>query len=284
MFVTFINDGLCQQIEDENICLKHPGNLIIGNPYDCYSFFACQHGNAIKVICPNNSIFNPKLENCDPTYSDCIISEKDATLNGMPENKELLSEDIAHDDEVEVVTDSDDLSDVDTEDTDTDTEMLDPTTPLFLDSTTIADCETCTTDPLNVQCPSNDTEVPSFLPSDSFCDSFYLCYHGKPFEMFCPVGYHFSQERQICILERESSCTDSSVGNKVPKCPLNGQFFIPHFERCNLFYYCENGIRSIQQCTAFKQWDVIEKTCKLDFTAKCIKTIPRSQRAKYYKL
>lgn len=226
---------------------------------------------------------------------DCIIEEENDTLD----KKEFLSEDMAYDGDDVSETNSDNASNTET----ATTEHLNATTPTFsastnlpTDTTSIAstilptedpnNCETCLEPikPLYVQCPSNDTDVPSFLASDLFCDSFFLCYHGRPFEMFCPVGYYWSQEHKKCILERESNCTDSSVGNKIPKCPPNGQFFIPHSDRCNLFYYCENGIRSIQQCTAFEQWDVIEQTCKLDINAKCIKTLPKSQRAKYYTL
>lgn len=243
-------------------------------------------------------MFNPKLGNCDPDYTECIIDDELLIVTNEADKKDLMSEDMY-----------DDYDDIDTsysEDVGTTTDAVSTelsnstnstpnsssTTNLPMDTTTTintvsteetpSDCETCTQPvPLN-QCPSVDTEDPSFLPNDSFCDSFYLCYHGQPFEMFCPRGFYWSQENKKCVLERESNCTDSS-GIKAPECPSNGQFFIPH-ERCNLFYYCENGIRSIQQCSAFKQWDVVERTCKLDTSAQCIKAIPRSQRAKYFEL
>lgn len=278
-----IKNGSCQQTESENICQKYPGNLIVANPYDCYSFYACQYGNAMKIICPNDSMFNPKLGNCDSSYTDCTAKEYDGTLNDNLDKTDVLSEDMEYHDD-----DDDDVGATNSDNTETVTNSPTDTTPITSTNASTEDPTNCETDPEQilpyVQCPTNDTESPSFLPSDSFCDSFFLCYHGRPFEMFCPIGYYWSQEHERCILERESNCTDASAGNKIPKCPLNGQFFIPHSERCNLFYYCENGIRSIQQCTAFKHWDVIEQTCKLDMSAKCIKTLPRSQRAKYYTL
>lgn len=320
----FITDGSTQQIEDGNICHQHSGSLIIANPYDCHSFYACQFGNAMKIICPNNLIFNPKLENCDENYKVCINEEEPTVLNNVANKKEIMSEDIDDDGGEVGPTDSENESNTEA------TEFLNSTAsstttdyptsvPTSSDATSILstistvpipstfstepipstfstepipstistesipnECETCTSLPPN-RCPMNDTEDPTFLPSDLFCDSFYLCYHSRPYEMFCPSGFYWSQEYVKCILERESNCTDSS-GYKAPKCPAEGQFFIPHKERCNLFYYCENGIRTIQQCTAFQQWDVVEKKCKLDISAKCIKAIPRSQRAKYYTL
>lgn len=279
-----IRNGMGQQREDENsICLKHTGNVLIPNPIDCHSFYACQHGYAMKIICPNDSIFNPKLGNCDPEYDVCVIDE-----NGMAEIKELLSEDINHAGEY-------DTTDLSTSTTTTPTTSTSTTNPIETSTTTTTiiptttteqnpdDCETCTDSTLSNLCPSEDSEDPTFVESDSFCDSFYLCYHGRPYEMFCPNGFYWSQEEEKCIPQWKSNCTDST-GIKAPKCPSKGQFFIPHSDRCNLFYYCENGIRSIQQCTAFQQWDVVEQTCKLDVRAKCIKAIPRSQRGKYFLL
>ncbi|XP_037032733.1 uncharacterized protein LOC119071780 [Bradysia coprophila] len=287
--IILFKDGACQQIEEENICLTHPGNLVIANPYDCYSFYACQYGNAMKIVCPDDSMFNPMLGNCDPNYTECIIEGEHFTLSDVTEKKDLLAEDM------------NDTDGIDTTDTIT-TEISittnsapssSSTTNSLIDTTTVLNttpseeppggCETCTQpSPLN-QCPTVDTEDPSFLPNDSFCDSYYLCYHGRPFEMFCSRGFYWSQDNRKCISERESKCADAT-GVKAPECPPTGQFFIPHTERCNLFYYCENGIRSIQQCSAFKQWDVVEQTCKLDISAQCIKAIPRSQRAKYFDL
>lgn len=297
--VIFVKNATCQQTNDEIICSQDPSNVIVANPYDCHSFYVCQHGNALKIVCPNNSIFNQKVGNCDLDYLECIEEEEDVTMNVLNDKKELLSEDEG--DLVGEVS-SENISTIGSETTEifNSTSSFSSTTTNFeLTPTDVTastavisttedplSCETCSEpiQPHNVQCPLNDTQNPSFLPSDLFCDSFYLCYHGRPFEMFCSSGFYWNQDRKECILERESNCTDSSVGKKVPKCPVNGQHFFPHSERCNCFYYCENGIRSVQQCTAFKQWDIIEQTCKLDISARCIKTIPRSQRAKYYTL
>lgn len=291
IIIVTVRYASCQQIDDGNICSKHPNNVIVANPYDCYSFYACQHGNALKIVCPNNSIFNPKLGNCDPNHLECIVEEEeDATLSVVNDKKDMSYE--------RDETNSEDISNTGTETTEimSSTSFPPTTTNLPTDATQTNSVTSTTEDPFNcetcpkpvppyyVQCPDTDTENPSFLASDSFCDSFYLCYHGSPYEMFCPIGFFWNQEVKECILERQSNCTDASMWSNVPKCPLNGQYFFPHTERCNYFYYCENGIRSIQQCTAFKQWDIIEQTCKLDVKARCIKTIPRSQRAKYYTL
>lgn len=321
IFILLIRSGSLQLLDDENICLKHPDSLVIANPEDCNSFYACQLGNAIKVICPNKSIFNPTIGNCDPDYTDCVNDESETN-----DKNEILSEDInenaltSETEETEPTTSSSlnsTNSDVSVTDENTneistsssnvalETTTSNPstntpedfssqssnlptnTTPsLTTTSTEEIDCDTThKPDPpiASNLCPSKDSDEPTFFANHLFCDSFYLCYHGRPYEMFCPAGFNWSQEHKKCILERESNCVDST-GYKVPKCPSNGQFFIPHSERCNLFYYCENGIRSIQQCTAFEQWDVVERTCKLDISAKCIKTIPRSQRAQYFVL
>lgn len=237
-------------------------------------------------------MFNPVLGNCDENYTDCIIDDEHFTPSNVTDNEEIVNTD---DDTTvsENVWTTDSSSEADTippEESPSGSSIAtnSPTDVTFIPNTflpeeTPAECETCTQPIPSNRCPSTDTEDPSFLPNDLFCDSYYLCYHGRPFEMFCPRGFYWGQEKRKCISERESTCVDST-GVKAPECPLIGQFFIPHTERCNLFYYCENGIRSIQQCSAFKQWDVVEKTCKLDISAQCIKAIPRSQRAKYFVL
>lgn len=301
LFLMSVKDSECQN--NENICSKYPSNVIVANPNDCFSFFACQHGHAMKIICPNNSMFNPKLGNCDSTYLGCMVEEKNAMPIIDTDEYELLSEDTSYEStstntisDNGTTTDNGTATDVTNEQFTSTSPNVSTTTSISSSSTTDAEpnpmmttddpnnCLSCTTPipPYNFipQCPPNDTEIPTFLPSNSFCDSYFLCYHGRPFEMFCSIGYYWNQELNECILERDSNCIDSTM--QVPACPSKGQHFFPHSDRCSYFYYCENGIRSIQQCSAFKQWDIIEQTCKIDINARCIKTIPRSQREKYY--
>lgn len=53
----------------------------------------------MKIICPYDSIFNQKLGNCDPNYSICVMEEENTILTTMTDKKELLSENMAYEDD-----------------------------------------------------------------------------------------------------------------------------------------------------------------------------------------
>jgi len=85
-------------------------------------------------------------------------------------------------------------------------------------------------------------------PHECLCHKFYKCKNREWVGQDCPVGYHFSPHRLICLPQSEARCERSN--SEPGDCPIptpNGPW--PHECDCRLYYTCQNGRKEIQMCS-----------------------------------
>lgn len=141
-----------------------------------------------------------------------------------------------------------------------------------------------------VRCSCHDTPTPTYHRDARHCDRYFLCYRGRPMPMSCCPGSHWSQAAGRCVPAQRSRCSanvtvpslSGTGGEWGPTCPATGRALYPHPTVCEWFYYCENGVRTRQQCSAFTQWDCRQRRCVAMTQAQCIKSVPSSSRLQYY--
>ncbi|KAJ6635647.1 Peritrophin-1 [Pseudolycoriella hygida] len=54
--------------------------------------------------------------------------------------------------------------------------------------------------------PESDPENIVFIPSDEYCDKYYICFNGTLFEFRCAQGLHFNPVLNICDFPRYANC------------------------------------------------------------------------------
>lgn len=133
-------------------------------------------------------------------------------------------------------------------------------------------------------CPCQDTLSPTYFASQYSCEKYFLCYRSRPLELSCCRGHHWNQQHKKCVPENMSSCgiRHNPTSLNLPSCPARGCAMYPHLTVCEYFYYCEDGVRSLQQCDAFFQWDFYAQRCVIRSEAKCITSIPSNLQAQLY--
>lgn len=86
-----------------------------------------------------------------------------------------------------------------------------------------------------------------------------MCYHGEPIMRTCADGLYWNIDSQKCDLPENVYC-EIQVDSLV-RCPREGVALLAHPFQENLFYFCDNGIFTIQQCDVFNYWDDDLKIC-----------------------
>lgn len=63
---------------------------------------------------------------------------------------------------------------------------------------TTATSEEIVTSNVEKFCRSSDPSVPSFYPSSTNCEEYYICVNQKPFQLSCARGQHWNQQNRYC--------------------------------------------------------------------------------------
>ena len=57
-----------------------------------------------------------------------------------------------------------------------------------------------------VECPENQNDEVSYLPSLVDCSKYYVCVHSEPVEMNCPEGLWFDSKLNVCNFPMNVTC------------------------------------------------------------------------------
>lgn len=237
------------------ICLKENDGTMFPNADNVAWYFECKNESLLMKICPDWNVFDADLK-------ECILNE--------PEIVPSIEEDLLQ----LPITESTEWS-------------VSTKVPTMHISTDTLNTEEPSADLIEeeVRCPCYDTASPTYYASSRQCDKYFLCYRSRPLELSCCRGQHWNQRLKKCIPEHFSECgiTPVAAVSLIPDCPHYGCAFYPHPTVCEYFYYCENGVRSIQQCDAFYHWDFYSQRCLIQSQARCITSIPLELRRNFYK-
>ncbi|XP_065094775.1 peritrophin-1-like [Ochlerotatus camptorhynchus] len=121
-------------------------------------------------------------------------------------------------------------------------------------------------------CRSTDPSVPSFYPSSTNCEEYYICVNQKPFRLSCARGQHWNQQKRYCDDPAAVDCLVDVPPVEFEKCPTKGHAFFPHPEICEFFLFCDSGELSVQMCPFYYQWDSSHETCVLKHISDCTKS------------
>ncbi|XP_043486984.1 balbiani ring protein 3-like [Polistes fuscatus] len=121
------------------------------------------------------------------------------------------------------------------------------------------DRQICTT-PREAKC-IKICEEGSYKPHENECSQYYKCQNNGWDIQQCPVGLHWSKDRQICTTPREAKC--------IKICEEGS--YKPHEKECSQYYKCQNNGWDIQQCPVGLHWSKDRQICTTPREAKCIK-------------
>lgn len=245
---------ICWKVADAAYvnCLKESDGAKFSNADSSSWYFECSNGNLLVKMCPLEHVFNNDLKQC--------VHGTDITTDefGLPEMYSTLEEDIFSVTEPSINF------------TVTNVPIAEPSLDLFEEEN---------------PCPCRDTLSLTYFENRFNCEKYFICYRSRPIEMSCCRGFYWSQQHKKCISQIGSSCGIKPIhaaSVNLPNCPARGCAVYPHLTVCEYFYYCEEGVRSIQQCDAFYQWDFYAQRCVIRSEAKCITSIPMHLRSQLY--
>lgn len=224
-------------------CWTEKDGATFANADNSSWYFECRNGSLLLQICPTQRVFHNESKQCVLATSADNSESIQMTLDIRPD---------------EIPNDLD--------------APLPPSADLLHDEN---------------PCPRYDTQAPTYFASRFNCDKYFMCYRSRPLELSCCRGHHWSQPLQKCIQQSVSSCgirhePAASGTATVAGCPARGCATYPHPTVCEYFYYCEEGVQSVQQCDAFYQWDLYAQRCVLRSEAKCITSLPAHLRGRFY--
>lgn len=127
-----------------------------------------------------------------------------------------------------------------------------------------------------ISCPTDlPPNTPSFIPSEEYCERYYLCINGIPNVMYCRKGLHFNTETLQCDFPVDANCevsfqifkkiltiillnnnfmTQLSRPEGLPQCSNEGYYHIPHPKDCRYYYFCIGGVAKLEQCPLNRYW------------------------------
>ena len=81
---------------------------------------------------------------------------------------------------------------------------------------------------INYSCPDQDDELnPVFLPDDTDCSSYFVCFRGNAISRDCATGFWWDVVYNWCTIPEEVTC-DSRVPND-PKPPATPRKLMKRF-------------------------------------------------------
>ncbi|XP_055374508.1 uncharacterized protein LOC129607505 [Condylostylus longicornis] len=256
---TILNLSIGLQTINE-LCEDFPIGTRIPHPEDCNLYLKCTKDNnksfALVISCQNNIFFNPNTLECDPNYESEICPK--------PKTSPIFNRSTTTKRKTKKTTT---LRTKTTRSTQKKTKQTNKSTSTktTIEPTIIPDdyeyYDDLTTTPINtnngIHCPEIDNDQVKFLENLDDCTKYYMCYHGRALPLRCWNGLHFSMKHMTCTPPEIANC--SANATPYPNCPIFGRALLPHPEECRYFFYCTNGIKTIQQCGSFDYWDIIEK-------------------------
>lgn len=232
-------------------------------------YYDCRNGSLLLKMCPYLHVYQDNLKQC------ILPDSMTGSVTTTSSNSEIIFPDELSGTEEPTTYYSLDIFEIES--------TTNFTVPVFTNSDPIDDPSLDLLEKAN-PCPCQDTMLPTYIANRFNCQIYYMCYRSRPLELSCCQGQHWSQQHKKCIHQHESSCgiRPESATIKLPSCPERGCAVFPHLTVCEYFYYCEDGVRSIQQCDAFNQWDFYSQRCVIRSEAKCITSVPIHLRAQLY--
>lgn len=118
------------------------------------------------------------------------------------------------------------------------------------------------------ECPLENDPItnPIYLPHESDCSLFYLCYHGEKILYQCssPPFLYWSIEFNRCETAVVANCllgqttTDEVTIPWDPRCPLiddaDNPASFPDEDDCELFWQCDAGEMILSRCSDRNHW------------------------------
>lgn len=142
-------------------------------------------------------------------------------------------------------------------------------------------------------CPpmGKDPEDDIMFPHDSDCSKFFKCSHGEVYEMDCPTGLYFNQNKNQCDWpgnvnctsgtpgeggdsKEESSSSENETSNETDTCPSFGEdperdVLLPHESDCSKFYKCSHGQKHEVSCADDLYFNPSKKVCDWPENVNC---------------
>lgn len=191
----------------ENLCEDQSDGALLPDPIHENWYYSCLNEEATLIICDEHLVFNLEEQRCIRgnldelqiittiedfnTFTEATLDLSDATtvlpaqtLSSLPEALET--------DPVTAVPN-------------TSTMVSILTSPTSIPTTTAMSSNLVEVS----LCPCRDTYEPTYLSSYVLCDQYFMCYHGRPIEMSCCRGHHWSSVQKRCVPEYESLCVVS---------------------------------------------------------------------------
>ncbi|KAJ6646170.1 Peritrophin-1 [Pseudolycoriella hygida] len=246
---------------NNNICENVENNTALPNEAGCEHFFICIDGRPVPNTCPQGQWFNPDVSQCDNSTSPC--DEKDE-FQCPPDGIHFFP----HDEYCNkfimcfagfpiIMQCADGLY--------FDRELGQCNFPEY------AECD------LEICPPENDPGDIIFLPSEQYCDKFFICFAGRPIKFFCPEGLHFNREINTCDFIENANCTIE--GKPEPPGPplphevdcdcADSIFFVPHPNSCEHYFICARGQSHMIDCAPGFYFDSKNNWCDHPENVEC---------------
>ncbi|XP_058827402.1 probable chitinase 10 [Topomyia yanbarensis] len=157
------------------ICDSIDNGQFVADPNDCSHFYQCIDGAGTSGSCPPGMLFDPSEQFCNFEVNVICKSDTEFTETTILSSTTSL--------EVSTVTTI-------------------PSSPIFnAESTTVS-----SSGQAEKYCRSSDPNIPSFAPSSTSCEQYYICVNQKPFQLSCAKGRHWNQRKQYCDNPKEVNC------------------------------------------------------------------------------
>jgi hypothetical protein len=244
-------NNFCNGDCNNNLCEGLENNTAIPNEAGCEHFFICIDGRPIPNTCPQGQWFNYNISQCDNSTSPCEFQ-----FECPPDGIHFFP----HDDYCDkfimcfagfpiLMSCADGLY--------FDRELGQCNFPEY------AECD------LEVCPPENDPENIIFLPSDNYCDKYYICYAGEPLPFRCPEGLHFNPLYNTCDFIENANCTIE--GPEEPEGPpepheidcdcAESIYFVAHPNSCEHYFICSFGRSILLDCAPGFWFDPVNFWC-----------------------
>lgn len=121
----------------------------------------------------------------------------------------------------------------------------------------------------------------TLLPSNTFCERFYVCTNGNPTTMLCDGGLHFNPQTLICDDPANVNCqspitpttepsTTTEMGSEGFCSNAANTTFVRNPIACGEFFQCINNEAHGRQCDGRLWFNLVQQRCAEPFETFCI--------------
>ncbi|XP_058458067.1 probable chitinase 10 [Malaya genurostris] len=140
---------------------------------------------------------------------------------------------------------------------------------------------------VDVECPAQNTETPTFRPHPTECSVYFICVDGDPVRQECPAGTAFNPVTETCDRKENVQCpafmrsvvaflslVQSKTIRSNEKCVGNtGIKNLPDPDDCSRYYMCMKDQQFLVPCGSGKVFDTKSLKCNKPENSVCIRDV-----------